>query len=98
MSTDNPHATTVPLLAEIADWVPQKIDDLPFYVGRLGRESGGPVLELACGTGRVLLAIARAGVPVTGLEVSPAMLDRCRDKLRAEPAAVRGEWRWSKEI
>ena len=89
MSTDNPHATTVPLLAEIADWAPQKIDDLPFYVG-LGRESGGPVLELACGTGRVLLAIARAGVPITGLEVSPAMLNRCRDKLRAESAAVQG--------
>ena len=89
MSTDNPHAMTAPLLAEITDWAPQKIDDLPFYM-ELAREAGGPVLELACGTGRVLLAIARAGMPITGLEVSPARLDRCRDKLRAESAAVQG--------
>src|SRR5438270_11217282 len=36
----------------------QDLHDLPFYLD-LARESGGPVLELACGTGRILLPIAR---------------------------------------
>ncbi|MEO5372785.1 MAG: class I SAM-dependent methyltransferase [Alphaproteobacteria bacterium] len=48
-------------------------DHLPFYVA-LAVESGGPVLELGCGTGRVALAIAEAGVEVVGLDLAPAML------------------------
>ncbi len=47
--------------------------DREFYLG-LAREAGGPVLELGCGTGRTLLPIARAGIPCTGLDASPAML------------------------
>src|SRR5437667_10178149 len=35
--------------------------DLPFYFD-LARKIGGPVLEMGCGTGRVLLPIARAGI------------------------------------
>ena len=54
--------------------------DLDFYVGLAGA-SGGPVLEMGCGTGRVALAIARSGVEVVGLEISPAMLERLRAKL-----------------
>ena len=37
----------------------------------LAQQTGGPVLELACGTGRVLLPLARAGYEVTGLDLSP---------------------------
>jgi SAM-dependent methyltransferase len=44
---------------------------------------GGPALEFAVGTGRVALPLSRAGVPVTGLEYSAAMLD----VLRAKPGA-----------
>jgi len=62
--------------------------DVPFYV-ELARESGGPVLELGCGTGRVVLPIARAGVEVTGVDLSPGMLERLRDTLAAEPEEVR---------
>lgn len=47
--------------------------DIEFYV-ELARSVEPPVLELGCGTGRVALAIARAGVPVVGLDRSPAML------------------------
>lgn len=41
---------------------------------------GGPVLELGVGTGRVALPLAQRGVPVTGVDVSAAMLGRLREK------------------
>ena len=46
--------------------------DIDFYI-ELAREAGGPVLELGCGTGRVSLAIAREGIAVTGIDISPRM-------------------------
>lgn len=62
--------------------------DASFYLA-LAREIGGPVLEIGCGTGRVLLPIARAGVEIYGLDQSPAMLEILREKLRIEPEQVR---------
>jgi SAM-dependent methyltransferase len=53
--------------------------DADFYL-QLARETGGPVLELGCGTGRALLPIARAGFACVGLDCSPAMLDVLRAK------------------
>lgn len=53
--------------------------DADFYRA-LARESGGPVLELGCGTGRVLLPIARDGIPCVGVDASPEMLRIFRDK------------------
>jgi SAM-dependent methyltransferase len=50
---------------------------------------GSPILELACGTGRVLLPLARQGYQVTGVDVSPAMLDVARRKVAAENLAER---------
>lgn len=38
------------------------------------REAGGPVLELGCGDGRLLFPMARAGIPVMGIDLSPGML------------------------
>jgi SAM-dependent methyltransferase len=61
--------------------------DVEFYVDE-ALAADGPVLELGCGTGRVLIPIARAGVTIDGLDGSSKMLDRCRDKLAAEPANV----------
>jgi SAM-dependent methyltransferase len=55
-----------------------------FYTA-LARETGGPVLELACGTGRVCIPIAREGFAVTGLDIVPAMLARARHKAGALP-------------
>jgi SAM-dependent methyltransferase len=71
-----------------ATLVYQERKDIDFYVAE-ARASGGPVLELGCGTGRVLLPTARAGIQITGLDASANMLARCRAKLDAEPAAVR---------
>jgi SAM-dependent methyltransferase len=56
------------------------LDDLPLYEG-YAAGAGGPLLELACGTGRLLLPLARAGHLVTGVDVSPAMLARARARL-----------------
>ena len=53
--------------------------DVAFYV-ELARAAGGPVLELACGTGRVLLEIARQGIACAGVDLSPRMLARLRAK------------------
>ncbi|HUJ41287.1 MAG TPA: class I SAM-dependent methyltransferase [Candidatus Acidoferrales bacterium] len=71
-----------------ATLVYQERKDIEFYVEE-GRRSGGPVLELGCGTGRVLLPTARAGVEITGLDSSANMLARCRTKVDAEAEAVR---------
>jgi SAM-dependent methyltransferase len=46
----------------------------------LAEETGGPVLELACGTGRVTIPIARAGFSVTGLDIVPGMLEQAQRK------------------
>lgn len=63
-------------------------DDVPFYV-ELARESGGPVIEMGCGTGRVLLPVARAGAEVVGVDASAGMLESLEARLAAEPEAVR---------
>ncbi|WP_435065156.1 class I SAM-dependent methyltransferase [Halobaculum sp. EA56] len=58
-------------------------EDVEFYVDR-AREADGPVLELACGTGRVHLPLLRAGVDADGVDLSAERLDRLRGKARAE--------------
>lgn len=58
------------------------VEDLPFWLN-LARRSGGPILEIAAGTGRVLLPLARAGYSVVGVDISPAMLDVARTKVAA---------------
>jgi SAM-dependent methyltransferase len=60
--------------------------DVEFFLS-LAQEAhaaGQPVLELACGTGRVSIPIAQAGVRVVGLDQSAAMLGRAREKARPE--------------
>lgn len=44
----------------------------------LAAELGGPVLDLACGTGRLARALARDGLRVAGLDLAPAMVARAR--------------------
>jgi SAM-dependent methyltransferase len=60
-------------------------EDLPFWSG-LARQWGGPVLELGCGSGRVLLHLAREGFETTGVDSSPAMLGLARRRLELQPS------------
>ena len=59
--------------------------DIEFYRD-LGRSSGGPVVELGVGTGRIAIPTAQTGVEVTGIDLAPAMLEVARR--RAEEAGV----------
>lgn len=75
-------------------------DSVPLYQARTGdvrfyveeaTAARGPVLEVGCGTGRVLLPVARAGCDVVGIDQSSTMLARCAEKLRAESDQVRSQ-------
>ena len=66
--------------------------DIDFFV-EAARASGGPILEVGCGTGRVLIPTARGGTDIVGLDLSPHMLQVCRERLKNEPEAVRSKIR-----
>jgi len=74
----------LPVLAELYDLVPAYINriDREFYLN-YSLNIGGKTLELGCGTGRVLIPIAKAGINITGLDLSDNMLSVCRKKLTA---------------
>ncbi|MDR7856777.1 class I SAM-dependent methyltransferase [Tissierella sp.] len=57
------------------------IDDIPFY-NEYALKTGGQVLELGCGTGRVALRLAESGFKVTGLDLSDSMLEIFNKKLK----------------
>lgn len=77
-------------IADLYDWVtPYRTrQDIDFFVSMAGT-FGGPVLEVGCGTGRVLIPTARAGAEIVGLDLSPHMLRVCREHLEREPPEVR---------
>jgi SAM-dependent methyltransferase len=52
------------------------------------KKGSGPILELGCGTGDVLLPIAEAGFEVAGLDASKAMLDKFRERISSEAPAL----------
>jgi len=57
-----------------------------FYLA-LAQQVGGPVLDVACGTGRLARAIAQAGLQVTGVDVMPGMVGRARALSQQLPIA-----------
>jgi SAM-dependent methyltransferase len=81
-------------VADLYDYVVPYRDrqDVAFFV-EAGQESGGPVLEIGCGTGRVLIPTARAGVDIVGLDLSPHMLRVCQKRLHREPVHVQSRVR-----
>ena len=76
-------------VAEFYDFVDpyRNRSDVAFFV-TAAKESGGPVLEIGCGTGRVLIPTARAGIEIAGLDLSPHMLQVGRERLLEEPEEV----------
>jgi SAM-dependent methyltransferase len=81
-----------PFVAEFYDYVVPYRDrqDVGFFV-ELARQSEGPVLEIGCGTGRVLIPTARAGIEIVGLDSAPSMLAVCREKLARESGEVQAK-------
>jgi SAM-dependent methyltransferase len=66
-------------------WSRSVVEDVPFYVAE-ARRHGGPVVELAVGTGRIAVPIASDGIRVIGIDSSPGMLEVARE--RAELSGV----------
>ena len=66
--------------------------DIDFYV-QLLRRTGGPFLDLACGTGRVALALSDEGYEVVGLDLSEVMLGVARKKAAGKVELVQGDMR-----
>lgn len=64
--------------------------DVAFYVDA-AKASGGRVLEIGCGTGRILIPTAREGIDIVGLDASTAMLQVCRKRLEQEPDTVQAQ-------
>ena len=56
-------------------------DDIQFFL-QLARQQSGPILEVGCGSGRILIPIAEAGLEIVGLDNSRPMLDRAEARLR----------------
>ncbi len=68
--------------------------DLEYWISN-ARAQGSPLLELGCGSGRVLLPLAQAGFNITGLDNDPAMLSSLNrnipDKLRQQVSLIEGD-------
>jgi SAM-dependent methyltransferase len=84
--------------AALYDWeYRRRRDDVRFYT-TLADERGGPILDLGCGTGRLMLPLVRAGHVVVGVDRAPAMLaraaarlDRLARRVRRRALLVRGD-------
>ena len=75
--------------AEIYDLIYLDVKhDIPFYL-EYARLKGSPILEIACGTGRVLIPLAEAGYEVWGIDLSAAMLAKVRQKISSLPENVK---------
>jgi SAM-dependent methyltransferase len=60
---------------------------LPYYV-ELSRQASGDILELACGTGQLTVAVASAGLPIVGLDLSPTMLNTARERTATRKLSI----------
>jgi SAM-dependent methyltransferase len=73
------------LLAQLYDWEHDEFEDDQVLYGRLAAESPGPILEICCGSGRVLDPFVAVGLTVFGVDRSPAMLARAARRLGTRP-------------
>lgn len=69
-------------------WMGRLESDLPMIL-EIAKLTGGPILELGVGAGRVAVRLAREGHAVTGVDNAPALLAACRARLADERPAVR---------
>lgn len=78
-------------LAEQYDaWSADFAGDIPFYRRMADRyATRGAILELCCGTGRITLELAAPGRRITGIDITPEMVERAVRKGRDRTADVR---------
>ena len=90
----NPANEEYAFIADLYDYVvPYRTrPDIDFFV-EAAKTSGGPVLEVGCGTGRIVIPTARARVDIVGLDLSSHMLQVCQKRLLNEPEAVQSRIR-----
>ncbi len=62
--------------------------DIPFYLDQ-ARKYGDPILELACGTGRITIPIANEGFNITGLDISEGMLEKAKENARKKKLSIK---------
>lgn len=72
---------------EIYDKMNDFMDDFDFYK-RWCEKAAGPVLELCCGTGRLTIPLKKAGINITGLDFTPAMLESAQIKAQKEKISI----------
>ena len=65
------------------------LEDIPFYLSMV-KKYGEPVLELACGTGRITIPLAEQGIKITGLDISEPMLSHA--KMKAKMKGLNIKW------
>ena len=65
------------------------VSDIPFYLRHI-QIYGDPALELGCGTGRITIPLAEAGIDIAGIDVLETMLSHARQK--AESKGIKIEW------
>jgi SAM-dependent methyltransferase len=86
---DRPDPATAEALARLYDLdLAEDPGDLDLYLA-LAERTGGPILELAVGSGRLAVPLAEAGHEVTGVDLDPAMLERARRRAVASGAEGR---------
>ena len=92
-STACAHDTVPPMsvydpIARLYDpWSRSVVEDVPFYLEQ-ARHSGGPVVELAVGTGRIAVPIASEGIRVIGVDSSPGMLEVAAERAKLAGTTV----------
>ena len=92
MNPETPQRCTFASFYDFYDGPEYRKEQLCMY-RELASESGGRILELACGTGISTIEVARAGFCVTGLDISSDMLDVAREKLSRGPDEVKSRVR-----
>lgn len=76
------------VMAELSDRMLADTSDLAQYA-TIAARTGGPVLELGCGTGRVMVPLLREGFEVVGVDLAPDMLRVAHDRIAALDEAAR---------
>jgi SAM-dependent methyltransferase len=82
--TETPGVSPYDTIAELYDpWSRSVTEDVAFYVAEACK-TGGPVMELGIGTGRIAIPIVRKGIRVIGIDSSREMLAACRRRAEDE--------------